>query len=548
MEWEEEIPQYSKEVAKGSFWNIVGNVIMKLVSFLYVILIARAASQGDVGLFYLALSVVSLVSIFSDLGLAGALMRYIPYFEGRNEKGKIKDLLKLSYAVSSVVAVILMAILWWQADTIAAAYHNPLLSEAIRLLVSYLLLANFLRLGTSALQGFADMHSMQYVSNVQNCLKLVFTVALFYLYGASVLTLSAAFIISHIPAVILAVVSVGRRTASFPSGGTSIPSQQLFGEIVPFGLMLNVVTLFWTMTGYVDRLLLGYFTDPSISTEIVAVYTIAVTMATVLMMFPGAVASIFLPVMSRLAGKNEPAHMRAILETSQRWTMLLTLPLGLVMIVFSQDMLGAFYGQAYASGGLAMAIFTLGLLIQTLAYVLLFALAALRLVKLELRIAFIVTLVNVALNILLIPIYGMEGSAAASLVSCIVMTMMLMHYGSKLFSFRFPLEIYKLVLAAAITFAIMLLMKPYASSFVPLLPSLDAGSLQPYANKIIYLAYLGILGALSTAVFLVLSVILRCLRNEDVLLMKKAMLRAKIPSQLIDLAAAIGSFGVGTRK
>ncbi|MDD5172183.1 MAG: flippase [Candidatus ainarchaeum sp.] len=548
MEGEEEIPQYSKEVARGSFWSLLGNIAFKLVSFLYVILIARAASQDDIGLFYLALSVVSIISIFSDIGLAGSLTRYIPYFEGRNEKGKIRDLLNISYIVSSIAAVVLMALLWWQADAIGEAYHNPLLAEAIRMLVSYLFLVNLLRLGTSALQGFADIRSMQYVNNMQNGFKLILTAAFFYLYGASVLTLSAAFIISHIPAVIMAIISTGRKTASFPSGGgTSISTHQLFGEIVPFGIMLNIVTLFWSMTAYADRLLLGYFIDPSLSTETVAVYSIAITMATVLMLFPGSVANIFLPVMSRLAGKNEPVHMRAILETSQRWSLLITLPMGLVMIIFASDMLGIFYGQAYAGGALTMAILTFGFLIQALSYVLLFALAALRLVKLELKLAFIVTMVNVILNALLIPIYGMEGSAMASVASCVVMTILLVHYGNKLFSFSFPAEIYKLVLAAIITFAIVFFMKPYASAVIPLLP-MDVGSLQPYINKIIYLVYLGILGAISTAIFIVFAIILKCFRNEDVLLMKKALHRAKMPPQLISVATAIASFGVGVRK
>jgi len=546
MDSEEDIPQYSKEVAKGSLWNLAGSVALKLSSFLYVILIARAASQDDVGLFYLAISVVSLVSIFSDLGLAGALLRYIPYFEGRNEKGKIKDLLNLSYTVSTVVAIILMAIIWWQADAIAIAYHNPALSGAIHMLVAYLLLANFFRIGLSALQGFADMRSMQYAANIQNGLKLVLTALFFYLYGASVITLSAAFLLSHAPAAIIAIVNISRRTATFPSGGTSIAPRQLFGEIVPFGLMLNIVTLFWTMTAYTDRLLLGYLTAPAVSTETVAVYTIAVTMATVLIVFPASIASIFLPVMSRLAGRNEPSHMRQILDTSQRWAMFITLPLGLVMIVFSSDMLGVFYGQAYAGGGLAMAIFTFGLLAQELSCMLLYALAALRLVKLELKIAFAITVINVVLNVLLIPAYGMEGSAIASAVGGIVITMLLMYYGNKLFSFTLPSGAFKLILAAIATFVIMLAMKPIASSLVPLLPVIDA--FQPYANKVIYLAYLSILGAVTAALFFFFVFILKCLKNEDVLLMKKAMHRIKVPQPLISVAVATASFGVGIRK
>lgn len=549
MNSDEETPQYSKEVAKGSFWNLAGNMAFKLTSFLYIILIARAASQDDVGLFSLALAVVSLVSIFSDLGLAGALQRYVPYFEARNEKGKIKDLLKLSYIISTAVAFILMALLWWQADLAGTIYQNGALPEAIRFLVAYLILSNLLRISTSALQGFADMRSTQYISNMQNGLKLVLTAVLFYLYGATVITMSAAFLLSNIPAVIAAIISVWRRTAGFPSrGGTSIAPHQLFGEIAPFGIMLNIVTLFWSMTAYADRLLLGYLTSPAISTEIVAIYTVAVTMSAVLLVFPGSVVGIFLPVMSRLVGKNEPAHIRHILDTSQRWSMLITLPLGLVMMIFASDMLGAFYGQAYANGGLVMAVFTFGLLIQSLSIMLLYALAALRLVRLELRIAFITMIVNIILNAILIPIYGMEGSAIASLISCLAITLLLAYYGNKLFSFILPSGAHKILLAAVAAFVIVLAVKPVASSLAPLLPSIGGGALQPYANKVIYLAYLGVLGAITAALFFFFAFIMKCFKNEDVLIMKKALQRAGAPHGLVSITMKTASFGVGSPK
>ena len=77
-----DIPEISREVAKGSFWSLAGSVFFKLSSLLYVVLLARAASQDDIGTFYLALSAMSLIWVFSDLGISGALTRYVPFFEG----------------------------------------------------------------------------------------------------------------------------------------------------------------------------------------------------------------------------------------------------------------------------------------------------------------------------------------------------------------------------------------------------------------------------------------------------------------------------------
>ena len=134
----DDISQYSKEVAKGSIWSLAGNVSFYLISFFYVILIARSVSQDDLGLFFLAMSVVSLGAMLDNMGLGGALTRYDPFYEGKNEKSKIKSLLKMSYIVVTITALILLAIIWVSADFIGDIYQNERLPEVIRLLSVYL--------------------------------------------------------------------------------------------------------------------------------------------------------------------------------------------------------------------------------------------------------------------------------------------------------------------------------------------------------------------------------------------------------------------------
>ena len=52
-----EASAHSKEVAKGAFWSLAGQAGIRLVGFFYLVVLARMASQDDVGTFYLALSI-----------------------------------------------------------------------------------------------------------------------------------------------------------------------------------------------------------------------------------------------------------------------------------------------------------------------------------------------------------------------------------------------------------------------------------------------------------------------------------------------------------
>ena len=71
--------------------------------------------------------------------------------------------------------------------------------------------------------------------------------------------------------------------------------KELFQEVIPLGIMVAILQYFSTIIASSDRLILGYMLDPSKAPAAIAVYTFATTLAMVLMTFPGAIGSIFLP-------------------------------------------------------------------------------------------------------------------------------------------------------------------------------------------------------------------------------------------------------------
>ncbi len=542
-----DIPEHSRQVAKGSFWSLAGNVFFKLVSFLYAILVARAAAQDDVGLFNLSLSIVTIVMVFSDLGLVSSLQRFVPYYEGKGEKGKILSLLRTAYAIVVVAGVLFMAFLWLSADSIGAAYQSPGLPAAIRMLVPFILFGGVFRLHYTYMQGRTDMRSMQMVQNSQNALKLALTAAFFYAYGASVLSMSAAFVISHVIAIALSIPYMRKDTEGL--GGTAFLSRgEMVREILPFGAMLSILNSFATAIASADRVLLGYLIPPAEALRTVAIYSYASALSVVLIVLPAAIEATFLPVISRLVGKGDISLIRSATDTAQRWTLLVTMPLAIVMIVFSGDIIGVLFGDAYRPGALAMSIITFAYLVRCYASVLANTLAAMRLIGLELRIYLATAAVNVALNILLIPPLGMEGSALAIVASFALMLVLFHHYSRKIFGFSFKGEVFRITAAGAVAFVVILALSSFFSSFVSSLPQFGPASLAPYSSKIIYLAYLALLMGLTGAVFGASCLALRCLHPEDVAILDKALRKARVPRPLSSLAVRTAEMGLGTRK
>ncbi len=550
MEVEETaISDYSKEAAKGSFWTLLGSVIFKFVSFIYVIILARVASQNDIGVFYLALGVFSLVTIFSDLGISGSVGRYVPYFEGRGERAKIKDLMRIGYFVMVGMGTLLSLVLWWQADAVGAIYNSPQLVECIRVLSIYVIITNLMNINQNYLSGMTDMKSVQQISNLQNGLKLVLTLLFFYLFGASLTTIAASFILSFIPALLFSSYKVWKKGLFQPVSGEGMPKAQLFSELIPFGFMLALLTSMSVIFSASDRLLLGYLTPAASSASVVAVYSLAITMATVLNIFPGSVGSIFFPLISRLAGKEDKPQMRTLMETAQRWTLFISIPFGLVFIIFSAEMLHFFYGSNYAIGTIPMAIFSTGLIISYLTNIVSLALAAMRMVKIELMVVGLGAIANIVLCVIFIPMWGMEGAAAASAVSFIIMGVALNHFAHRLIGFRFPPEVFRLLGAAALTCIVILLIKPQvmllSQSFLDSAASIGTSI---YITKVINLIFIGSLAILTIFIFIPFGLVLKCFHKEDVAIMRAALRKIRVPEDMIVFAQKIVSYGVETKN
>jgi len=227
----DDISKYSKEVAKGSMWSLLGNAAFKLSSFFYVILIARMASQEDIGLFYAGLAIVGLVELFSHVGYPTVMQRYVPYYIGKEQYGKVRHLLKFGYILLAATGLIAIAALWFGADAIAEFYEQPLLAGAIRMFSAYILLNSVLRLHLLYLQGRTDIRSMQFVGNSQNFLKLVITFVLFYLYGASLEVLVAGLLSSILVAVVISTPIIYRKVIDLPKSAETIPRKEIVKEM-----------------------------------------------------------------------------------------------------------------------------------------------------------------------------------------------------------------------------------------------------------------------------------------------------------------------------
>jgi len=161
------------------------------------------------------------------------------------------------------------------------------------------------------------------------------------------------------------------------------------------------------------------------SSEDVGIYRVVA--ASVLMINFGkqAIVSVVSPFFSRMYAKSEMQSLQALVTKSNQVVFLLSLPAFLVFLLAGEAMLGLIFGEEFSAGYVPLVILSLGYVFgMTIGSVS----ALLNMTGHEKYTAISVgmsAVLNIVLNLLLIPVWGIAGAATAMAVSMVISNSML---------------------------------------------------------------------------------------------------------------------------
>lgn len=189
------------------------------------------------------------------------------------------------------------------------------------------------------------------------------------------------------------------------------------------GLMMYLLN--WT-----DVIMLGIMLD---ETQ-VGIYNVAYKVGSAGFLVIVSVSTIITPRIAQLYGEKKRMELRKLIHNATRLVALLSIPVVLVLIIAGQYILAAFVPEAIA-GTTTLIIVALGVLFSAMAGNVDQILNMTNNQHILRNITFLCFFVNVVLNLILIPIYGINGAAVASLITNVVLNVICVYYIKKRLGF-----------------------------------------------------------------------------------------------------------------
>ena len=184
-----------------------------------------------------------------------------------------------------------------------------------------------------------------------------------------------------------------------------------FKSIMPLSLIAGVQVI----SSQTDIIMLGILR----SDGEVGVYKVALAMSSIVVFFRSAVSSVVSPMFAKTHAAGDFEKLNALVKGSTRFVVITSLPVALVLTIFGQTILGKIFGADYKDGFYPLLIMCIGQLIYGGMGLVAELLNMTGNERDTLRGVSLSALLNVLLNLVLIPRYGAVGAAVASACSLI---------------------------------------------------------------------------------------------------------------------------------
>jgi O-antigen/teichoic acid export membrane protein len=407
-------------LARGGALNLAGAGASGVLGFVLAVVVARGLGASGSGVLFATVAFVNIVAAMAQLGAPSGVVRQVSRFHAIGRTGDIPATLTSAIVPVATIGLAIGACMYAVAPQLGrfiAGAKGPEAADYLRVAAVFLAISGCMSVVMGAFQGLGEMLPVVVLQAL-----LLPSLRTVLCGGAVVAGLEANGIglAWYLPVVIVLLAAIPwlrrwlARVAREPAEGRRSSSEVAL-EFWRFTVFQAVATLVQVVLLRLDVLLVSALRSP----EEAGIYAAASRYLTFGVMISTAVVFVIGPQLSGMIAQHAFGRARVVYQAATMWLSAISFPVYLALAAFAPLMMRLF-GEAFASGATALTILSLAMLVNVgtgAVRAALFMGGKSSWILLDNAIALAI---NVGLNLLLIPQYGMTGAAIAWAVSILI--------------------------------------------------------------------------------------------------------------------------------
>jgi O-antigen/teichoic acid export membrane protein len=458
---DEQYDAYVGRIARGVGMSSVGQGLSRLLGYATQVALAWMYGPTQLGFYVLGMTLVQITNVLSQFGMDNGVVRYVAHYQAEGDARRVRGTIVQALLVTFVLSVALSILLFLGAGFLAERIFDRLFLETvIRTFSVSVPFFTVMSMALWATQGFQTVKYQTYVQDVvRPVLNLAF-IAVFYLLGVEVLGAVAAYILSMAFGAVLALYYLKKVFPNLLNSSVKpkFESRALFEASGP----MIVASFIQQVNSWMALLVLGAFETMGA----VGIYNVAFRTAALSTLVLFAFSGIFAPMVSSLHRRGLSQDLGYLYKDVSRWAFTGALAFFLITTLLARDIMMVF-GAEFVWGWPVIVIIAAAQLFSSSVGPTARVLAMTGHQRMVMFATLGSAVAAAALNLLLVPLFGIFGAAAATAAAMILVnmvTMLLVHrlLGFWPYSARYTKPIVAGLLAAACVYLARLVLPVYA--------------------------------------------------------------------------------------
>lgn len=461
-------------LARGLRATLVAQFVHMAASGLLIILLARyLLSQEEYGLLFLAISIITVAQLFSDLGIAKSGARFLAEYR-ESDPSLVRPVLTASLKYRLISITIVGLGLGVFANVMADILGEPGLVPLLYAGIAYLAAHSLSTFAGLLFQGFNRVTWTAKVKIVSGVTRPLF-VAAFVLAGWGAVGAIVGYAVSFGLGALIGLVVLYRYFY-----GASPPASEntdIGGRIIRYSVPLAATRGANVLDKHIDTILIGFFLNPLA----VGFYTLGKQINAFLLGPARSLGFTISPTFGEQKARDELDRAARVYETALEHTLLLYVPAAAGVIVVAEPAVRIIFGEGWLGAVPVVQILSGFLLLQAVTNVTSDGIDYLGRARFRAIAKGVTSIGNFVLNVLLIPRFGVVGAASATVVTHSVYVLLNLYIINQEFSLSVTSLVKKTTLIVLISLGM----------------ALTVGTLLPYVSGLFFLIAVICVGVLT---------------------------------------------------
>lgn len=413
-------------LVRGGLGSAAIQASSRVLSIALSILLARTLGAEGYGVYAFAFAGMTLLMVLAQAGVPTLLMREVTASEVRGDWGLLRGVLRrggqIVALVASGVSLIGLLMLWAVGDR-----FEPTMFYTMAVVLLVLPLSAGTTTIAHALKGLRWVVLGEAVKQLFRPALALILISVLFVLSPELRQPQYAMVGQLIAVMVVVLVGAWLLRRLMPTSARTVTpiyrNREWLRSAIPFMLIGGTRVI----NSQTDILMLGWMTG----SEEVGIYRVATQAAMLVVFGLQVVHAVVAPHFSRLYAQRDMARLQRLVTQSARAILLAALPLSLVFILAGEIVLELLFGTEFAAAHAPLAILAVGQLVNA-GFGSVGILLAMTGHELDtVRGLSIAAVLNIVLNLVLIPLFGMEGAAVSSAVTLVIWNLILRSYVSK---------------------------------------------------------------------------------------------------------------------